>query len=78
MLDIDLEVPADVLVVPTRPDEADISTAQRHVSLRSAIQYVMELMPSDAKPRAVIRTRSGALGLGEIAAIYGEPSFPRL
>ena len=74
MLNIDLESPADVLVVPRRPDESDIATAKRNVSLRSAIRYVMELMSPDQKPRAVIRTRTGALGFDEIAAIYGELS----
>ena len=78
MLDIDLESLADVLVVPMRPDEADIATARRDVSLRSAIRFVMELMSPDQKPRAVIRTRTGALGFDEIAQIYGEAKFAGL
>ena len=78
MLDVDLESPADVLVVPMRPEEAEISTARRDVSLRSAIRFVMELMEPDQKPRAVIRTRTGALGFDEIAAIYGEARFAGL
>ncbi len=77
MLDLDFESPADVLVVPARRDEAAISTARRDITLTSAIRYVMELMPPDEKPRAVVRTRSRSLQLDEIAAIYQQPSFPR-
>jgi hypothetical protein len=76
MLKFDLESPADVLIVPARRDEAAISTARRDVSLTSAIRYVMERLPTEARSRAVIRTRSCSLGLGEIAAIYSQPGFP--
>ena len=66
----------DVLGVLADRDKAAISTTRRDISLTSPIRYVMELMPPEEKPRAVIRIRSRSLQLDEIAAIYHQPGFP--
>ncbi len=77
MVNVDLEAPADVVIVPARRDEAAVSTPRRDVSLMSAIRYVMERVSPDEKPRAVVRTRSRSLQFNEIAALYEQPGFPR-
>jgi hypothetical protein len=77
MLNIDLEIPATVVVIPPQPGEGRAATAKRDVSLASAIRYVVEQLPAAEKPRAVVRTPTQSLFFEEIQALYEHPGFPK-
>ncbi len=77
MLNVDLEIPATVVVIPPRPGAGRAATAKRDISLASAVRYVVEQMPPEAKPRAVIRTPTQSLFIEEIEALYERTDFPK-
>ncbi len=77
MLDYDLEMPATVVVISPPPRSGAARTARRDVTLASAVRYVVERMPADERPRAVIRTPTQSLFIDEIAALYEQAGFPK-
>jgi len=76
MLPINLEMRADVVIIPSLPGH-DAVMARRGVSAASAIRYVVEQLPSDERSRAVVRTARALLFIDEIEALYGLPEFPK-
>ena len=76
MLPINLEMRADVVIIPPEPGRAAV-TARRDMSAASAIRYVVEQLPSNERCRAVVRTARALLFIDEIEALYGLPEFPR-
>lgn len=72
---LNFETPASVLVMSPRHHE--VATARSNITLASAIRYVVEVMPDEEKPRAVIQTPLQSLFIAEIEAMYEQPSFPR-
>ena len=77
MLNVDLEMPATVVVIPPGPGTGRASTARRDITLASAIRYVVEQLPPAEKPRAVVRTPTKLLFIEEITALYEQPDFPK-
>ena len=76
MLPINLEMRADVVIIPPQPGHSAVM-ARRAVSAASAIRYVVEQLPSDERSRAVVRTATALLFIDEIEALYGLPEFPK-
>src|SRR3954469_2004825 len=78
MLPINLEMRADVVIIPPQPGHGHGAVmARRDVSAASAIRYVVEQLPSDERSRAVVRTARALLFIDEIEALYGLPEFPK-
>jgi hypothetical protein len=77
VLDLDLEMPANVILMPPRPRSGGVSIERSNVTLVSAIRYVVEAMPPAERPRAVIQTAQQSMFIAEIQAIYDQPGFPR-
>ena len=77
MLNVDLEMPATVVVIPPEPGTGRASTAKRDITLASAIRYVVEQLPPAERPRAVVRTPTKSLFIEEITALYERPDFPK-
>src|ERR671926_720287 len=77
MLPIDLETPATVVLIPSKPGAGPASTAKRGVTLTSAVRYVVEQLPPGERPRAVVRTPTKSLFIEEIEALYEQPEFPK-
>jgi hypothetical protein len=76
MLPIDLETRADVVIIP--PEQGgSAALACRDVSVARAIHYVVEELPGDERPRAVVRTATASLFINEIEALYEQPEFPK-
>ena len=65
MLPINLEMRADVVIIPPQPGHGAVM-ARRDVSAASAIRYVVEQLPSDERSRAVVRTARALLFIDEI------------
>ena len=65
MLPINLEMRADVVIIPPQPGHSAVM-ARRAVSAASAIRYVVEQLPSDERSRAVVRTATALLFIDEI------------
>ena len=51
--------------------------ARGDMSVASAIRYVVEQLPTDEKPRAMVRTFTALLFIAEIEALYDRPEFPK-
>ena len=77
MLNYDLEMPATVVVIPPPTRSGRAETARRDITLASAVRYVVEQMPPEEKPRAVIRTPTQSLFIEEIEALYERTDFPK-
>jgi hypothetical protein len=45
--------------------------------MASAIRYVVEELPDDERPRAVVRTPTASLFINEIEAPYVRPAFSK-
>ena len=56
MLTIDLDKSANVVVLPRQLRGGAVATARRNLSVAGAIRYVMEGMPVEERPRAVVQT----------------------
>jgi hypothetical protein len=76
MLPIDLEMRADVVIIPPEPGGA-ATLPYRDISVVSAIRYVVEELSRDERPRAVVCTPTGSLFINEIEALYDQPEFPK-
>ena len=76
MLPVDLETRADLVILPPEPRGA-AALPYRDVSVVSAIRYVVEELPRDERPRAVVCTSTGLLFINEIEALYDRPEFPK-
>ena len=76
MLHVDMNTRADVVIIPPEPGY-DAAMARRDVSVASAIRYVIEQLPTDEKPRAVVCTPTALLFIAEIEALYDRPEFPK-
>lgn len=76
MIDIDLEIPAQILVLPAAPRAGEVSHVRRGISLKRAIRFVVEALPEPERRRALIRTSARTLYAAEIEALYAHPDFP--
>ena len=76
MLPIDLETRADVVIIPPEPGGV-AALPRRNVTMVSAIRYVVEELPGDERPRAVVRTPTASLFINKIEALYDRPEFPK-
>ena len=76
MLPIDLDMRADVVIIPPEPGEA-AALPRRDMSVARAIRYVVEELPCDERPRAMVRTATASLFINEIEALYDQPEFPK-
>jgi hypothetical protein len=70
MMPTDLRLPAQVIVLPARPRSESPRTARQNVSVEDAVRYVMEGMPAEQRPRAIVRTSTRLMFFAEIAAIH--------
>ena len=76
MLPIDLEMRADIVILPSKPG-GEAALPYRDVSLASAIRYVVEDLSGDERPRAVVRTATTSLFIKEIEELYDQPEFSK-
>ena len=75
MLHVDPTMPATVLTLSPPHGDKTVTTRLRETSLRNAVRFVMERLPSPERSHAMIRTTTHSIYFAEIEALNRQPEF---